>query len=223
MFLPADRFSAATNLRGETTELKTGLVIDELSRLLTADCVRIALTRDARRNFRIYQPKQLTGGRRVSGLCVGEFLKSRFLAEHTTLRLTGAAARSSRWTSIAEAVAQAYRAEHDESDAQRWVYDRIEKHPEAGAFVTRSDVLKAFLIDHPGAEAVRARELFAALRHEGLFLPGPSGRVVEDPALWIDGRKTRVLFGIRLRAAVVAMPTPVSQMPSAQSLFSKTA
>ena len=212
LYSPAQRFAAQIDAQGRVVELKTGLVIEELVRLLQSTGKRIVHGRVSRNRMRIYVGRN--PGPPVGRLTVAEHLRTMFLAENP-MTLGGTAATSGRWISIAEAVANAQHVQKDETDAARWVLDHIERDETPGAYVVRRDVLNAFTAAFPGPERVRGAELMQALRDVDLMLAGPSGRVVPDPALWIDGVKTRVLYGIRLVANEAAAPiVSISEKPS---------
>lgn len=210
------RFSAAVDAAGRTTDLRVGPVVDEIVKILSSAGERIVRGKLSRGRLRIYSGP----GRNMRGplgrFTVAHELRTRFLRENPmTFAPDSRAASDSRWLGILDAVINCQAVAPDETEAAGWALDHLEIDPTPGSYLKRSEVLDGFLKAHPGPAAVRARELMQALRDVAMMQPGPSGRVISDPALWIGGEKVRVLFGLRW---LPENPKPLITLSDAEQL-----
>lgn len=215
LYNDSQRFIAAVDSSGRVTDLRSSVVVDELVRMLQSSGERIVRGRMSRQRLRVYS--SASHNPRICGrFSVSHELRTRFLRENPMqLAPDSNAASEARWLSILDAVINCQHVPADETEAASWALDHLELDPVPGSYLVRSEVLDGFLRAHPGPVRHRGRELMQALRDVDMMQPGPSGRVISDPALWIDGQKVRVLFGLRW---LPENPKPLITLSDAEQL-----
>jgi hypothetical protein len=226
MYNPADRFVEKLARDGRSVaSLRTGLVVDELARIIADRGV--AIRRAGGNNTRgRYWWHEKNHAERVSATAAANELRKIFLREHS-ISLASEAASDGRWLSLTDAVVVTTSRNRDETEVAVWVENHLETDPTDRSYLPRRDVMAQLLQDLPGSPITRGRELSDALRVLDLIYPSPRGRITSEPYTRdAAGRKVDVIWGVRwlpicpAESATITDAEAMSTIPSAE-LFAR--
>lgn len=196
----------------ETEQIRVTATAAELHEMMTENHQKLT-SNGVGRGKRYWFYAEGHGPRMMTKFGAADLLREMIEKRYPTINLTSGADKQRIWVSVADAlIAKNARPCRSESVIE-WVSDHLEDSGCGEDFIVRREILDRLIVDLPGGLSGRARQLKQALKELDLWCH--NHRECDDPAKWIDGVYTPVVYGVRW---VSEKPSELSEVAAEPAL-----